>query len=167
MRFSLIPLLLLVIPVLEIVVFIAVGGQIGIAATLGMILLTAIGGSILLRIQGFATLSRIRAHMDAGTLPGRELGNGAMILVAGVLLLTPGFVTDSLGFLLFVPAVRSFIWSSVASHIVVQTTGFGNRGPHSHPSGDPGVVDLDPEDLAERPDPSSPWRGGSERRNLR
>lgn len=157
MRFSLIPLFLLVVPVLEIAVFIAVGRQIGIAATLGMILLTAIVGSILLRVQGFATLARIRAHMDAGTLPGRELGDGAMILVAGVLLLTPGFVTDTIGFLLFVPALRKLIWDSVASRVIVTTSTFGS-GETPHRPHEPDIVDLGPEEFAEAPDPKSPWR---------
>lgn len=166
MRLSLIPLILLIVPIAEIGVFIAVGGQVGIAATLGLILLTAIVGTVLLRIQGFATLSRIRSHMDAGTLPGRELGDGAMILVAGVLLLTPGFVTDTLGFMLFVPAVRSFIWKTLASGLVVRTAGFAGTGsPHSPREHD--IIDLDPQDFSEAPDPNSPWSDGNGRRNLR
>ena len=97
MSLGIIPFLLLFIPILEIVVFILVGGQIGVVATLAMILFTAILGSILLRIQGFSIVNRIREQTERGELPGRELGNGAMILAAGILLLTPGFVTDTLG----------------------------------------------------------------------
>ena len=114
MPFSIIPFLLLVVPILEIATFIVVGGQIGVVATLGMILFTAVLGSILLRIQGFQVLNQLRAATDAGRVPGRELGHGVMILLAGVLLLTPGFVTDTAGFLLFVPFIRNAIWSFLA-----------------------------------------------------
>ena len=106
MPFSLIPFLLLVIPAAEIAVFILVGGQIGVLWTFAAILATAILGSILLRVQGFQIVNRLREETNAGRVPGRELGHGAMILVAGVLLLTPGFVTDALGFLLLVPPLR-------------------------------------------------------------
>src|SRR5690606_20580036 len=102
MRFSLIPFLLLVVPLAEIAAFVVIGGQIGVWATLGMVLLTAILGSFLLRWQGVELFNRINAELRANRVPGRELVHGVMILVAGVLLLTPGFVTDSFGFLLFV-----------------------------------------------------------------
>lgn len=161
MRLSFIPFLLLVVPVLEIAAFIAIGGQIGIVATLLLIVLTAIIGSILLRIQGFSTLAKIRAHMDAGTIPGRELGDGAMILVAGVLLLTPGFVTDSLGFLLFVPALRNWIWNFMASRVVVVTENAGDPFAGRARPHDPDVVDLDPEEFSEKPNPDTPWKAGA------
>ena len=156
MSLGIIPFLLLFIPILEIVVFILVGGQIGVIATLAMILFTAILGSILLRIQGFSIVNRIREQTERGELPGRELGNGAMILAAGILLLTPGFVTDTLGFLLFVPPVRDVLWSVLASKIIVQGPG-GFRG-EKHPGNmDDGVVDLDPDEFSEKPNPESPW----------
>ena len=103
MPLALIPFLLLVVPVLEIGVFIAVGGAIGLWPTLGLVVLTAVIGSVLLRRQGLSTLEAIQRETRAGRVPGRELVSGLMIAIAGVLLLTPGFVTDTLGFLLFVP----------------------------------------------------------------
>ncbi|MEC9342861.1 MAG: FxsA family protein [Pseudomonadota bacterium] len=148
MPFALIPFLLLVIPVLEIAVFILVGGEIGVLATLGCVLLTAVIGSVLLRVQGFSILSRIRTETDKGRLPGRELGDGAMILVAGILLLTPGFVTDAIGFALFVPAFRTLIWRVVAARVVV-TVAAGGTGPRRRGPADDDVVDLDPEDFHE------------------
>lgn len=162
MRLGIIPFLLLFIPILEIAVFIMVGGQIGVALTLGMILVTAILGSILLRIQGFATLASIQEKSRSGAIPGKELVNGVMIMIAGVLLLTPGFVTDSIGFLLFFPPFRQFLWSAIASKVVVQTkSSFQKNG---HPFGDArnnpnqdGVVDLDPSEFSEKPNPDSPW----------
>lgn len=117
MPFSLIPFLLLAIPIAEIAVFVVVGGQIGVLATILLILATAVTGSILLRIQGFGVMSRIRQTMDAGQLPGRDLVHGFMIMAAGLLLLTPGFITDSIGFLLFVPAFRDLAWSLVRDRV--------------------------------------------------
>ncbi len=163
MRFSLIPLLLLLVPLAEIAAFVVIGGQIGVWATLGMVLLTAVIGSFLLRQQGVGLFNRINTEVRANRVPGRELVHGVMILVAGVLLLTPGFVTDTLGFLLFVPAIRDLVWRSVKDRIVVQTMagGFGNA-PRNRGQED-GVVDLDEDEFRRNPDTSSPWSGDSDR----
>lgn len=150
MPFSLIPFALLLIPALEIAVFIVVGSKIGVLATLALVILTAAIGSVLLRVQGFGVLSRIRTETEAGRLPGREVGNGVMILAAGLLLLTPGFVTDAIGFLLFVPAVRAWLWRLLASRVTVVVGGM--NGPRPRRPRD-GVVDLDPEDFSETPRP--------------
>ncbi len=153
---GIIPFLLLFIPILEIVVFILVGGQIGIIATLAMILFTAILGSILLRVQGFSIINQIRQKTERGELPGREMGNGAMIMVAGVLLLTPGFVTDTLGFLLFVPPLRDVIWSTLASKFIIRGPGgFRDAGPMHNADDD--IVNLDPDEFSEKNNPDSPW----------
>ena len=161
MRFGIIPFLLLIIPVLEIAVFILVGGEIGLIATLAMILFTAILGSILLRIQGFSTINRLQAQASRGEVPGRELANGAMILVAGVLLLTPGFITDGLGFLLFVPAFRDVVWSAIASRVIIHA-GKGFRPHPDHRPGGDNVVDLDEDEFSEKPNPDSPWISGND-----
>jgi UPF0716 protein FxsA len=100
-------LLLIGTPLLEIAVFIEVGGLIGLGPTLALVILTAVVGTWQLRTQGLATLARARAQLDKGELPTRELFDGACVLVSGVLLLTPGFVTDLLGLLLFLPPIRS------------------------------------------------------------
>ncbi len=158
MPFALIPFALLAIPVLEIAVFIAVGREIGVLATLACIFLTAVIGSILLRVQGFSVLSRIRSETDQGRVPGRELGDGVMILAAGILLLTPGFVTDAIGFALFVPAFRTLLWRALAARVVVTVVGGGpsssgrSGGGPSGGRGRPGrddVVDLDPDEFHE------------------
>ncbi|MCB1386645.1 MAG: membrane protein FxsA [Nitratireductor sp.] len=156
MPFSILPFLLLAIPVAEIAVFIVVGGQIGVVWTLACIVITAVIGSILLRVQGFQIINRLREETQAGRVPGRELGHGAMILVAGVLLLTPGFVTDTLGFLLFVPPVRDAIWRFLASRIRFTVVGGASSmagkafDEHFRSSGnrpEEGVVDLDPSEF--------------------
>ena len=162
MPFSLIPFLLLIIPVVEIAVFITVGSAIGVWPTIGLIIVTAVLGSIFLRRQGLSTIGTIQREIQAGRLPGKELVSGLMIAIAGVLLLTPGFVTDTLGFLLFVPGVRNAVWNFVKSKVVVvggQAAGaFGSRssGPSRRP-GQPDVVDLSGEEYRRQPDPSSPW----------
>ena len=170
MAFSLIPFLLLVIPILEITVFILVGGQIGVFPTLGMILVTAILGTFFLRQQGLSILQKLQAESRSGNIPGRELVHGAMIMIAGVLLLTPGFVTDSIGFLLFFPPFRDLAWNFLKTRInVINVGGAGfaqgassTRGPNYQ--GEP-FVDLnedeysrDPEpNPSSEPNPDSPW----------
>ena len=105
------------VPLLEIAVFIQVGGAIGLWPTLGLVVLTAILGTWQLRSQGLATLNRARTQIDEGALPTRELFDGACLLVAGALLLTPGFVTDSVGFALFLTPVRNALRDLLARHM--------------------------------------------------
>lgn len=178
MRLSFIPFLLLIVPIIEISVFIAIGDRIGVFYTVMMILLTALIGSILLRIEGFRILGQIQKDVAAGKIPTKELSNGVMILIAGVLLLTPGFVTDAIGFLLFLPPVRAAIRVFFISRIKFKgasaSAGFGTGFGNSQ-SGRPGqstnnqtgnqngpIVDLDEESWTREPDPSSPWSGTSD-----
>jgi UPF0716 protein FxsA len=101
-------------PLAEIALFVVVGRRIGVVATLAIVFATAAIGASLVSRQGRVELAGARATIMAGSFPATELANGAMILVAGVLLITPGFVTDATGFLLLVPAVRKRIrvWAS-------------------------------------------------------
>ena len=159
MPFSLIPFALLIIPLLEIAAFVIIGGQIGVFATLALVVFTAIIGSILLRVQGFGLFNRIQVEMNAGNVPARELVHGVMLLVAGVLLLTPGFVTDGAGFLLFVPPVRDAVWSFVRGRVrVVRATAAGFEAS-TEPGGRRGgpTIDLDAEEFTREPDPTTPW----------
>lgn len=164
MPFSLIPFLLLAIPISEIAVFILVGGQIGVLWTFAIILFTAILGSILLRIQGFQVIKRLQEESAAGKIPGKELYHGAMILVAGVLLLTPGFVTDSLGFLLFFPPFRTFLWSIIGSKIIISplNNNWNSGTANNNKRFEEDVVDLDPNEFQDidpntQPKKNSPW----------
>ena len=102
-------LLFLCIPLVEIAVFIEVGGRLGLWPTIGIVLLTAGLGTILFRIQGLSILHQARANLGANVFPAREVFNGLCLLVAGALLITPGFVTDGFGFLLFFPPFRHFL----------------------------------------------------------
>ncbi len=99
-------LALLIVPLLEIATFIEVGGAIGLWPTLAIVVLTALGGTALLRHQGLETLRRARADLDRGQVPVTAVFDGVCLLLAGALLLTPGFLTDGLGGLLFVPGLR-------------------------------------------------------------
>ena len=99
----------IVIPISEIVVLITLGQYFGLAATLGLIFLTALMGTMLLRHQGLQTLAEVQKSLGQGELPVGELLKGLCLLCAGVLLLTPGFLTDSIGFTLFIPAIRSVL----------------------------------------------------------
>jgi len=148
-------LLLLVVPLVEIAAFIVIGGQIGIMATLLMILVTAIIGTMLLRRQGLAIVQKIRQELEANRIPARQLADGAMIAVAGILLLTPGFVTDGIGFALFVPALRTLVWRQIGKHLDVTVTSAG--GPAQN-HGD--ILELDESEYSDDADPDSPWRAG-------
>lgn len=101
-----IPLAFIIIPILEIAVFIHVGGKIGLWNTVLLIVLTAIMGTWLLRSQGLAMLQRAQESLARLVFPIVEVFDGLCLIIAGVLLLTPGFVTDIVGFLLFLPFVR-------------------------------------------------------------
>ena len=105
------------VPLVEIAVFVQVGGWIGLGPTLALVVLTAVLGTWQLRAQGLATLLRARDQIDRGALPTRELFDGACLLVAGAPLLTPGFVTDAAGFLLFLPPVRDLLRGLLARYV--------------------------------------------------
>ncbi len=113
-----IPLAFIIIPVIEIAVFIHLGGEIGLWSTILLIILTAIIGTWLLRAQGLATLQRAQASLERQVFPIAEVFDGLCLIVAGVLLLTPGFVTDAVGFSLFLPLIRTvlriWIWTLLA-----------------------------------------------------
>lgn len=99
----------LVTPIVEIALFITVGDRIGLGPTLAVVILTALLGASLVSRQGHAELSALQASVAQGVVPTKELAHGAMILVAGALLLTPGFLTDAIGFSLLVPRVREVV----------------------------------------------------------
>lgn len=172
MRFFPLPLILVGWPLAEIAGFVIVGRTIGLFATLGLVVGTAILGALLLRSQGIHILRKLSAEGREGRTPGRALIDGAMIIVAGILLLLPGFVSDIVGLALFIPFVRRLIWSQIGRRIVVvrSKTGdsvrSGNRYDSEKPprnDAKPGpVVDLDEDDFhrdPSPPNPSSPWAG--------
>lgn len=102
-----------VIPLLEIAVFIQVGQAIGLGTTLFLTFLTAVIGASLLRWQGLETWARVNESLRRNELPLQEVFDGVCLLIAGATLLTPGFVTDTIGFLLFVPMVRKTLFAQL------------------------------------------------------
>lgn len=155
-----VPLLLFILlPLAEIAGFIFVGSKIGIAATLGLTVLTTIAGFVLLRIQGAGILQKLRDASREGANPGRELIHGAMIVVAAFLLIVPGFLTDIIGLLLFLPFIRDLAWSIAGPRTVVFTEEhhINRRRQGPQPPKDLRVIDLDNEDYRRDPERKSPW----------
>ncbi len=116
--FKVLLLLFISVPLLEIYLLLQVGGIIGVWNTIGLILLTAVIGTVLLRQQGLATLARVQSQLDQNQLPAAELVEGVMLLFSGALLLTPGFFTDLIGFLCLTPALRSHIANRILLHLL-------------------------------------------------
>ncbi len=104
--------LFVLIPVVELYFMIQVGDSIGAFNTVMLVVLTAIIGGFLVRVQGFSTMLRVREQMAQGQVPALEIIEGSILLLCGVMLLLPGFVTDAIGFLLLIPPVRRLfvIW---------------------------------------------------------
>lgn len=122
-------LALVLVPLIEIALFIEVGGWLGLWPTLAVVVLTALAGTLLLRTQGLATVGTLRARIDRGEDPSGPLAHGALILAAGLLLLTPGFFTDALALALLVPAVRARVIRYLARRVVTVVASGGPRRP--------------------------------------
>lgn len=153
------------VPLIEIALFIQVGGVIGLWPTLTLVVLTALLGTWLLRLQGTLALAELRRSLSEIEDPSEPLAHGAMILFAGALLLTPGFFTDLVGFALLSPPVRRWIFVRIRERIRIaaaesppgQTPG-GRNGPgargdpgnRSASGGPPDIIEGEFEDLDER-----------------
>jgi UPF0716 protein FxsA len=105
-------LLFLVVPFIELYVLIQVGHAIGAPETILLLIAVSMVGAWLVKREGLATLERVRRRVDAGEVPGRELVDGLLVLLAGVLLITPGFLSDVVGILLLLPPVRAVVRAS-------------------------------------------------------
>ena len=157
---SYILLAFIAVPLIEIAVFLQIGDVIGLWWTLAVVVATAIGGTLMLRSQGLATLHRAQAHMAQGRMPLREVFDGLCLLMAGALLLTPGFVTDIAGGLLFLPPIRTLLGHTVARHFV--TSGkFQGQGFTTPPTSDANraaktsnIIDADFEEVPPDAPPS-------------
>ena len=172
-------ILFIVVPLLELIILIRVGEIIGIGATIVLVITTAVIGVSLLKRQGLAAMSRARDTLEAGEFPVESVVDGACLLVAGAFLLTPGLLTDTVGFSLLIPGLRRslarWLFNKLTASGHMHTEGFGS-GPHGaprhdgaeHPKGPviegefEDIEDNDPED---RKGPregsngkSSPWR---------
>ena len=141
------------VPLIEIALFIQVGGWLGLWPTLGIVVVTAIIGSWLVRSQGARELQNLRSSFSDMRDPTEPLANGAMILFSGALLLTPGFFTDIVGFSLLIPPVRAAVYRYARSRINVQSFQMG-PGPTAQPRPDDKVIDGDFEEVKPSKGPS-------------
>ncbi|MEF3075101.1 MULTISPECIES: FxsA family protein [unclassified Methylobacter] len=116
-------LFLVVVPFVEIYLLLQVGGIIGAVPTIFLVVLTAVLGAWLLKQQGLATLQRFQASLAQGTLPAYEMVEGPILLVGGALLLTPGFITDIMGFACLIPQLRRKIAQYVIENHLIQAGG--------------------------------------------
>jgi len=123
------------IPMIEIALFISVGGAIGLWPTLAIVLLTAILGTHLVRSQGLAAIGNVQQSFNELNDPTEPLAHGAMILIAGVLLLTPGFFTDAVGFALLTPPFRKVMIEFARKRVRVQSFAMGSTHSASFHSG--------------------------------
>ncbi|WP_293450463.1 FxsA family protein [Planktotalea sp.] len=147
------------VPLIEIALFIQIGGAIGLWSTLGIVILTAVVGTFLVKTQGALAMNNLRQSFGTLSDPSEPLAHGAMILVSGALLLTPGFFTDTVGFALLVPAVRSAVFRYLKSRIKVKSFDMGGaqQRPQQHPR-DPNVIDGEFEEVPRDPNaPPSGW----------
>lgn len=145
----------ILVPLIEITLFIQVGSLIGLWPTLLIVVITAVIGTAMVRSQGLQTLANLRQSMETGADPSRDLAHGAMILFSGLLLLTPGFFTDAIGFLLMIPSVRDRMFDRMAQHIVtgsvhVERFGGGVRRDKG-PIIDGEYQEVDPDSVPPRP----------------
>ncbi|BAQ71174.1 protein FxsA [Rhodovulum sulfidophilum] len=145
-------LLFLSIPLIEIALFIQVGGLIGLWPTLCIVLATAAAGTWLMRQQGALALSQVRSSFNELRDPTEPLAHGAMILFAGAMLLTPGFFTDTMGLLLLIQPVRAAAYRWLSKRVVVHSAGFGPAGGPTRQarSARDDIIDGDFEDLTSR-----------------
>ena len=102
-------LLFTVVPLVELFLLVKLGTVVGVGPTVGLVIFTGVLGAWLARQQGLGVLRRLRADLEAGRLPAGALIDGLLILVAGAVLLTPGLLTDALGFVLLVPPSRAAV----------------------------------------------------------
>lgn len=153
----------LLVPLIEITLFIQVGGAIGLWPTLAIVILTAIAGTSLVRRQGRSALTDLQRSFSDLQDPTKPLADGAMILFSGALLLTPGFFTDAMGFALLMPPVRQAVYDFIRKRVKVQRFEMG-QGPGYDRPHDPRrtgprdtVIDADYEDVTgEKPSGGKP-----------
>ena len=124
-------LLFAILPIVEIALLVNVGEQIGGWNTVAIVIITAFVGAYLVRQQGLTTLMQAQQKMQSGAMPGQEMAEGLLLVIAGVLLVTPGFVTDAIGFLFCLPISRPFIAKNLLKQLAVRIVSHGNATPFS------------------------------------
>ncbi len=130
-------------PIAEMYLLIEVAGYIDAWPTIGLVMLTAVIGVALLKRQGLATLTRGMGRMERGEVPAREMAEGILLAIAGALLLTPGFITDTVGFLLLFPPTRLMIAVQLLKRVQVHAAAGMTGQPGSAPPANDGPVTIE------------------------
>jgi len=151
--------LFLAVPLIEIALFIQIGGFIGLWPTLGIVIITAFLGTWLMRAQGVLAINKLRSSLNELNDPTEPLVHGAMILIAGALLLTPGFFTDAVGFSLLIPPVRSAVYAYFRSRVKMQSFSVGGSTQQTNPSND-SVIEGDYKEVDSPPSSNKPGNSG-------
>lgn len=142
---------LIVLPIIEIAIFIKVGQSIGLFPTLALIIGAALLGGLLIRQQGLSVLTQLRSNVSAGRMPGKTIADTMMIGLAALLLVLPGFLSDFVAIALLIPPVRSRIYRSLANRMtVVNTTSTTYRRQDPAAGRIEGAIDLDEDDYRPR-----------------
>lgn len=149
-------IIFVLIPLSELFVFMNVSEHIGLGTALLMALLTAILGGVIVRYQGISTLMSAQASLQRGSMPSKELFDGLCIVAAGATLITPGFITDAVGFALLIPPIRDALRTKLSKNARFTMSGFGaehsefhDAHRQNHPS-DPNVIDVEYETVDEQ-----------------
>lgn len=137
------PLLFIVLPLVELYLIIEIGSRIGALWTVLLVVTTAIIGIQLLRFQSFSTLRRAQLNMSQGSLPAMEMMEGMVLAVGGALLITPGFLTDTLGFLCLLPVTRRAMIRYAMSNATVHMAGGHSGRTRSRSDHQTGSADSD------------------------
>jgi len=145
-------LIFVAVPIIEIALFIQVGGFIGLWPTLAVVILTAFIGTNLMRAQGIAALQKLQSSLQGDGNPADPLANGALILVAGLLLLTPGFFTDTVGLGLLIPSIRARVITFLARHVTAAGSVHFSYSDVRERKADPSTVEGEYEVLEEESD---------------
>jgi UPF0716 protein FxsA len=153
----LLALLLVAVPVVELSVLVAVADRIGVLTTVALVILASIVGAWLARREGMAAIRRLRQAVDAGRTPVREVFDGACVLVAGAMLILPGFVTDIVGALLLLPPTRSLLYRLLGRRLEARAARRGRPAPGPARPGPEDVIEGDFEEIE---GPVPPPRGG-------
>lgn len=159
---GLLALLFLVLPILEIYVVTQVAGSMGWLTTIALVIFVSLAGAVLVRGQGLSVLARIQRRLRSGEMPGKELVDGALVLVAGALLVTPGFLTDGVGLFLLLPPTRAIVraWLTHRYSGRVQSGDLGGSSRFgTRIYGSWNVVDTDVADRDDDP-PTDPFGRG-------
>ncbi len=144
-----------ILPLLEIMLFIEIGGRIGVLTTLLLAFLMAILGSMIVKYQGFSALLATQNSVERGEIPSKEIFDGLLIILAGGLMIIPGFLTDLIGFMLLIPPIRDVLRSRIQNSARFKKTTFNTdftefyETKSHNMSHDPDIIDVPYKTLAE------------------